>query len=352
MRAAVMRGPNKLVVDDVPDPVPGPGQILVRTIACGICGSDLHFLKYADEMVALRDEMGSMGDLVQLDLTKDIVMGHEFSAEVLELGPDTNASVAPGDTVVSIPVMVADLTKLDAIEPVGAYSNTYPGGYGELMLLSSMLALKVPNGLDARHAALTEPMAVGLHAVNRSGIKQGEAAVVLGAGPVGLAVISALARMGAEPIIAADFSSARRTLATKLGAHEVVDPRSEPAIDAWRRVDGVKSLVIFEAVGVPGMLHQAMRDAPRNGRVLVVGACMEKDTVRPLIGVGKELEIRFALGYDPFEFGATLRAIAEGEIDAAAMITGEVGIDGVPEAFQALADPDEHCKILVEPALG
>src|ERR671919_957057 len=98
MRAAVMRGANRLVVDELPDPVPGPGQLLVRTIACGICGSDLHFLKYADEMVALREEMGAMGDLVQLDLSKDIVMGHEFSAEVLELGPDTNAAVAPGDT--------------------------------------------------------------------------------------------------------------------------------------------------------------------------------------------------------------------------------------------------------------
>jgi threonine dehydrogenase-like Zn-dependent dehydrogenase len=85
--------------------------------------------------------------------------------------------------------------------------------------------------------------------------------------------------------------------------------------------------------------------------VLVVGACMEKDSVRPLIGVGKELEIRFALGYDPFEFAQTLRAIAEGEIDVAPMITGEVGIDGVPQAFADLADPEEHCKILVEPAL-
>ena len=352
MRAAVMRGPNNLVVDDVPDPVPGPGQILVRTIACGICGSDLHFLKYADEMVALGAEMGGpLNPMDRLDLGKDIVMGHEFSAEVLELGPDTSAAVAPGDVVVSMPVMVGDLTNLESIEPVGAYSNTYPGGYGELMLLSSMLALKVPNGLDARYAALTEPMAVGLHAVNRSGIKEGEAAVVLGAGPVGLAVISALARMGAEPIVAADFSPARRALASKLGAHEVVDPRDEPAIEAWRRVDGTKPLVIYEAVGVPGMLHQAMRDAPRGGRVLVVGACMEQDTVRPLIGVGKELEIRFALGYDPFEFGATLRAIAEGEIDAAPMITGKVGIDGVPQAFADLANPDEHCKILVEPAL-
>jgi threonine dehydrogenase-like Zn-dependent dehydrogenase len=240
----------------------------------------------------------------------------------------------------------------EGVEGIGAYSNTYPGGYGELMVLSAMLATPVPNGLDPRLASLTEPMAVGQHAVNRSGIKTGEAALVLGAGPVGLACISALARMGIEPIVAADFSAKRRELALVMGAHEAVDPREEPAIEAWRRVDGAKPVVIFEAVGVPGMIDQAMRDAPRQSRVLVVGACMEPDTVRPIIGVGKELTISFALGYDPFEFGSTLRTIAEGEVDVTPMITGHVGIDGVPQAFDDLAKPDEHCKILVEPALG
>jgi len=351
MRAAVMRGANNLVVDDVPEPKPGPGQLLVRTIACGICGSDLHFLKFAEEMVALGEELGPLS--AKLDLGQDIVMGHEFSAEVLELGTDTQAAVSVGDQVVSIPAMLTGSSDPNnMIEPIGAYSNTYGGAYAEYLLLSAPLALKIPDGCDPKHAALTEPMAVGLHAVNRSGIKAGEAAVVLGAGPVGLAVISALRRMGAEPIIAADFSPERRKLAITVGAHEAVDPREEPAIETWRRVDGVKALVIFEAVGVPGMLDQAMKDAPRAGRVLVVGACMENDTVRPLIGVGKELEIRFALGYDPFEFASTLNAIASGEIDVRPLITGEVGIAGVPQAFKDLGKPDEHCKILVEPALG
>jgi threonine dehydrogenase-like Zn-dependent dehydrogenase len=273
---------------------------------------------------------------------------------VLEVGPDTLTGVTKGDVVVSVPIMLPpnfDLTDLTGIEPIGAYSNRYNGGYAEYMLLSSILATKVPSGLDPKLAALTEPMAVGLHAVNKSGIKQGEAAVVLGAGPVGLACISALAQMGIEPIVAADFSAKRRDLAKTMGAHEVVDPRTEPAIDAWQRLDGVKPLVIYEAVGVPGMLDQAMRASPRNGRVMVVGACMEADTVRPLIGIGKELTIGFALGYDPFEFVSMLQTIAEGKVDVTPLITGHVGISGVPDAFDALASPDEHCKILVEPAL-
>jgi threonine dehydrogenase-like Zn-dependent dehydrogenase len=238
------------------------------------------------------------------------------------------------------------------IYPIG-YSNEYPGGYGELMALSDMLAIRVPNGLAADHAALTEPMAVGVHAVNKSRIQQGEAAVVLGCGPVGLAVIADLHRKGIEPIVAADFSAKRRDLAKVLGAHEAVDPRIEPAVDAWRRVDARhanRNLVIYEAVGVPGMIDAAIASAPRNARILVVGVCMQPDTIRPMLAIGREISLQFVLGYDPMEFADTLRAIAEGELTAAPMITGHVGIDEVPQAFADLADPEAHAKILVVPA--
>src|SRR6266849_11108949 len=118
MRAAVMRD-GTLVVDDIDDPRPGEGQVLVRTLACGICGSDLHFLKYADKMADMAVEVGAPG---RYDLSKDIVMGHEFSAEVLEVGPDTQAGVAPGDVVVSMPVMLPanfDMSDPSQVEGVG-----------------------------------------------------------------------------------------------------------------------------------------------------------------------------------------------------------------------------------------
>jgi threonine dehydrogenase-like Zn-dependent dehydrogenase len=267
---------------------------------------------------------------------------------VIELGENVGNSKV-GDLIVSMPITF-DETGIYAI----GYSNEYPGGYGELMALSDMLALRVPNGLAAEHAALTEPMAVGVHAVNKSRIVPGEAAVVLGCGPVGLAVISDLHRKGIEPIVAADFSSTRREMARVLGAHEVVDPREEPAVDAWRRVDSraaTRNLVIFEAVGVPGMIDAAMVAAPRNARILVVGVCMQPDTIRPMHAIGRELLIQFVLGYDPMEFSDTLRAIAEGELLASPMITGQVGIDGVPGAFTDLGDPEAHAKILVVPGV-
>jgi threonine dehydrogenase-like Zn-dependent dehydrogenase len=192
-------------------------------------------------------------------------------------------------------------------------------------------------------------MAVGLHAVNKSFITPREGALVLGCGPVGLAVIAALRLKGVETIVASDFSPARRALATTMGASEVVDPAAEPAFDAWARVGGGRTLVVFEAIGVPGIIDDAMRMAPPQSRMVVVGVCMQPDAITPFFGIAKELNIQFVLGYDPMEFAACLRSIAEGEIDVVPMITGEVGLDGVPGAFDELANPDRHCKILVVP---
>src|SRR5947209_17042796 len=281
-----------MVVDDVPEPTPGEGQVLVRTRACGICGSDLHTLQHADEMVRLSQEAAESApegvSMFVFDPARDMVMGHEFAAEVLELGPGA-AGVTVGQTIVSMPV-VADQRGIHAV----GYSNDYPGGYGERMVLSAGLLLQVPNGLDARRAALTEPMAVGVHAVNRSAIAPGSAALVVGAGPIGLAVIAALALKGIEPIVAADFSAHRRQLASTMGAHEVVDPRQEPAIDAWRRVDGRRPLVIFEAVGVPGVIDQAMRDAPPQTQIVVLGVGIEADHEQPITGMTTELTEKFS----------------------------------------------------------
>ncbi len=338
----------ELRVDEVPDPVPGPGQALVKVLACGICGSDLHMLRHGAEQMRLsaefaQDQPPDPLRMQTMDPGHDTVMGHEYCCEVIEPGPDC-ANLTTGDIVVSMPVAF-DSSGLHAV----GYSNRYPGGYGELMLVNDLVALKVPTGLDPLLAALTEPLAVGAHAVAKSRITAADSAVVLGCGPVGLAVIAELKLRGMGPVVAADFSPARRALAAVMGADEVVDPNVEPAIVAWRRIDGTRPLVVFEAVGVPGMIDQAMRIAPRNSRVLVVGVCMQPDQIHPMVGVTKELSIQFALGYEPHEFAGCLAAIADGRVDLAPWITGKVGIDDVPGAFAALSHPDEHAKILVVP---
>jgi threonine dehydrogenase-like Zn-dependent dehydrogenase len=262
---------------------------------------------------------------------------------VLDVGPQTTGP-ATGTLVTSVPIMVTATGLQDL-----AYTNLQPCGYSERMLLSAMLTLDVPNGLEPTHAALTEPMAVGLHAVNRSGLAAGDGAVVVGCGPVGLAVIAALKLLGVAPIVAADFSPARRALAATMGAHEVVDARAETPFSAWGRVGGGKQMAVFEAVGVPGMIDELLRVAPSQSRIVVVGVCMQPDSITPMFGIGKELNLQFVLGYTPEEFAASLHSIAEGAIDVAPMITAHVGIGDVPEAFEMLANPEQHCKILVVP---
>jgi threonine dehydrogenase-like Zn-dependent dehydrogenase len=198
-------------------------------------------------------------------------------------------------------------------------------------------------------AALTEPLAVGVHAVAKSRIARGDAAIVVGLGPVGLACVAELRVQGIGPIVGADFSPKRRQLAEQLGADVVVDPRETPAIDAWRAIDGSKPLVIFEAVGVPGMIEHAMRMAPKDARILVVGACMQEDRIHPMLGIGRELSIQFAFGYGPLEFDSSLRAIADGRVDLSPWLTGTVDVEGVPQAFVELGNPEAHAKILVVP---
>lgn len=347
MRAAVMQN-WQMRVDDLPDPTPGPGQVLTKVLACGICGSDLHMLQHGAE---LRERMKEInGDAPadpmapkSFEPEHPTVMGHEFCCEVVELGAGVQ-NLKVGDVVVSMPVAF-DASGLHAV----GYSNQYNGGYAELMVLNEMLGMKVPNGLPAHLAALTEPLAVGIHAVNKSRIAKGDAAIVIGAGPVGLACVAELRMQGIGPIVVADFSAKRRELAALLGADEVVDPRVETAVDAWKRIDGSKPLVIFDAVGVPGMIHETMRVAPRGARILIVGVCMQQDTIFPMLGIGKELSLQFVLGYEPHEFANSLTAIAEGKVDLSPWLTGSVPVDGVPQAFADLANPEAHAKILVVP---
>ncbi|MEZ0362910.1 zinc-binding dehydrogenase [Mycobacterium sp. pUA109] len=339
MRAAVLRDGRMVCRDDVEEPVPGPGQVLVGVRACGICGSDLHFAAHGAEVLTLTQQMAGMpaDPGAGVDLAGDVFMGHEFAAEVLEAGPDT-ATHPPGTLVTSLPILVS----ATGMEPI-VYSNTTIGGYAERMLLSAPLLLAIPNGLDPRHAALTEPMAVGLHAVNKSGVGRGDTALVLGCGPIGIAIIAALRNAGVENIVAADFSPKRRDLAATMGAHQVLDPAAGSPFDT------VRPAVVFEAVGVPGIIDDVLRRAPVGCQVVVAGVCMQPDTVHPFFAIAKQINLQFVLGYDPAEFGDSLRALADGDIDVTPLITGEVGLDQVGAAFDDLADPERHCKILVTP---
>ena len=210
-------------------------------------------------------------------------------------------------------------------------------------------------------------MAVGYHAVEKGRLTGGEVPIVIGCGPVGLAVIAALKLKGVGPIIATDFSPVRRAMAEQMGADVVLNPTDHSPYEKWEAVavpDGVdlsnpmaamlaesqiKPCVVFECVGVPGLLQQVLEGTPRHARVVVVGVCMEADQIEPIYGINKELNLQFVLGYSPDEFETTLHNIAEGRTHVDPLITGKIGVEEVPNAFEELASPERHVKILVEP---
>jgi threonine dehydrogenase-like Zn-dependent dehydrogenase len=247
--------------------------------------------------------------------------------------------------------------------------------------------LAVPNGLTPEIAALTEPMAIGRHAVARSQIARKDTAIVIGCGPVGLAVICMLKARGVHKVVASDLSAGRRALAAACGADIVVDPATEspyaggdadghltsvpagahllvdtveklrrfpvPWHHLWRAAEALgatpKRPVVFECVGIPGMIDDIITSAPLLTRVVVVGVCMVPDRIRPAMAINKEIDLRFAVGYTPLEFRDTLHMLADGKVNAARMITGTVGLAGVDGAFAALHDPESHAKILIDP---
>ena len=356
MRAVVRRGPA-LVLDTLPVPEPQAGQVLARTLACGICGSDLHAVHAMEQMVDLSARAGEPG---LIDPARDIVFGHEFCAEIVDHAPGTDRRLKPGTRVVSVPVAPTP----QGFETIG-YSNRFPGGFGETMVLTEALLLEVPNGLSDVAAAMTEPFAVGEHAVAESDAEPETVNLVVGCGPVGLAVIAALKARGLGPVIASDFSPARRRIAEAFGADVVIDPARENPHARWATL-GVpvsrtersvlamagrtgRRAIVFECVGVPGVIQGLVEGVPVGTQIVVVGVCMQTDAIEPFLCINKSIELKFVLGYSPEEFAATLHRIADGTIDVAPVVTAQVGLDGVADAFAALGNAEKHCKIVVKP---
>ena len=379
MRAVVCQE-ARLVVVELPDPEPGEGQLVLDVTRCGICGSDLHARHYADAQADVLAEAGYDGFARSHE---KVVFGHEFCGSIAEHGPGTSKKNRTGTLVVALPLVQMP----NGMQAIGL-SASAPGAYAERVLVEEALMIPVPNGLSPEIAVLTEPMAIGLHAVNRSEITRKDAAVVIGCGPVGLAIICLLKTKGVETIVASDYSSGRRALATACGATVVVDPTEGSPYEAlgnrgyntsisqsaaeglkamkalrklpvpWHIVFGAldklgatapKRPIVFECVGVPGVIDSILTAAPLRSRVVVAGVCVKPDSFRPVMAVNKEIDLRFVLGYDPLEFHDTLRMLANGRVDAAALVTGTVGLEGVAGAFETLAHPETHAKVLIDP---
>jgi threonine dehydrogenase-like Zn-dependent dehydrogenase len=351
-------------------------------LRCGICGSDLHARHGCDQWAELALQTG-YDRFMRSD--QPVVFGHEFSGRVAEHGPGCRKTVAEGAPVVALPL----LRGRHGVDMVGL-SASAPGAYAEQMLVEEALMMPVPNALNADVAALTEPMAVGWHAVRRGEVGKRTVAIVVGCGPVGLSVILLLKAKGVRTVVASDYSPGRRALAKACGADMVIDPALQSPLTAvenrgqlndissglelavgtreklerlpigwwhlWRLGEALgaapKAPVIFECVGVPGVIESIIGGAPLFSRIVVVGVVVGVDQITPAMANNKEIDLRFAFAYTPLEFRDTLHMLADGKVDPRPLITGTVGLHGVGAAFDALGDPEVHAKILIDPRSG
>jgi (R,R)-butanediol dehydrogenase/meso-butanediol dehydrogenase/diacetyl reductase len=333
MKAVVAREPGRFAVESVPDPTPEPGELVLRVSACGICGSDLH--------------MHRMGLI-----PPGTIMGHEFCGEVVESGHGHDA----GDRVCVVPsISCGECERCRS--GLGAYCSVQKaiglgaphGAFAEYVPVVPHGTVRLPDGVDSTLGALVEPLAVGLHAVNVGRIRRGETCLVIGAGPVGLAIALWVRHFGAGRVIVSEIEPARRALAEQMGATAVLDPRA-PALDPRLAELAPEGLdVVFEAVGAPDVIQEAIGRVRFRGRVVVAGLCFSADTFQPLLATFKEVSLLFVLSYEKDDFQYTVDMMEQERIDPRPIVTDQIGLDDVPGALEELAKPNPHCKVVVYP---
>lgn len=342
MRAAVFHAPGeKLAIEDRQRPIAEAGDLVLKVAYVGICGSDLH---------------ATEPSLFPLD--RGTVLGHEFSGEIVESG---DPAWKPGERAIGIPLRpCGDCRQLGACRDglgilcprnrIIGLSASAPGAYAEYVSLPAGQALRVPDGLGLREAALTEPLAVGAHAVLLAGPIVGARVLVIGAGPIGLAVAAFARFAGAREVAVSEIDPTRRQRAVHAGATVLLDPGSEEIASTFAAAVGGPPDVIFECVGAPGLLRTCMDLATIHGRIVVVGVNRHEDTILPRIGIRKELSIHFSLGYVPADFTLVLDLVTTGRIDPAAFVSAVIGLDELPDMFERLRRPNPHAKVLVDPS--
>lgn len=336
MKAAAFKKQNQMHVIDASRPQAGAGQVVLKVHNCGICGSDLHAVQFG------------------MGLMPDTIMGHEFAGEICEIGPGVSAYKL-GDRVTSLPYISCGECEpcargdgMHCARIIGLGLGQLPGAYAEYVLCGERSLLRLPDNVSSREGALVEPLSVGLHGVNRAALKPGAGCVVMGAGPIGLSTLLWCKAKGAGAVVVSELAPGRAELAMKLGADEVVNPTKHSPAERVQALTGRPPEVVFECIGVKSTLDSAITMVGTQGRVVVVGVCVEPDTISPLACVMKEVGIEFVLGYTKPEFQETIDALASGKINAKPMITDVVTVDDVPAMFDALRQPGTRAKVMVE----
>ncbi len=333
MKAAVFKELGlPLSVENVADPTPDAGQVVLKVGRCGICGSDLHVTEEPDFLAP-----------------SGKVLGHEFAGEIVAVGAGVER-IRTGDKIAVLPLSgCGHCISCLSGEPAWCdHRQVDGGGYAEYALTYERQCVVLPSTLSMEDGALVEPLAVGLHGVAISEMKPGQKILVIGAGPIGLAAIFWAKRMGAGKIAATASSMRRAELAKQMGAEIFVAPSADPVAEAVEALGGPPDIV-FECVGKPGLIQQAVATVRRRGTVVVLGLCFKPDTLIPVIAVGKEVRIQCSGFYSLQEFQHAATPLDAGDVAPRSMITDTVSLEDMPPIFEALRERTTQCKVMVKP---
>ncbi|BBC72084.1 Zn-dependent alcohol dehydrogenase [Altererythrobacter sp. B11] len=333
MKAATFQALHQpLALEDLPDPTPSRGDVVVQVGRCGICGSDLHMTE--DAAYGCRH-----GD----------ILGHEFAGEVVAAGADVEG-LKTGDLVSVIPLKscgTCEHCRKGEVQWCAGF-GLQGGGYAEYALTRPNQCVKLPQGLSLADGAIIEPLAVALHGVNLSGLQSGDRVLVLGAGPIGLAVAFWARRFGAGRVAVQDIADHQQQRALDMGANVfVVDP-ADPVGSAEAALGG-KADIVFECVGVPGLVAQAVEQLRPRGTILLLGLCTRPDTFNSFAMLSKEVRLVTSAFFTVAEYRAALDALAAGAIEPRLLVSDTIALDDVPAVFESLKQRSGQCKVLIAP---
>ncbi|HEY2269686.1 MAG TPA: alcohol dehydrogenase catalytic domain-containing protein [Streptosporangiaceae bacterium] len=334
MRRVVVH-PGRIAVEAADVPSPGPGEALVRTLAAGVCGSDLHAAHGRHPFVALPYRPG-----------------HEVVG-IVESVDASVSSFAPGQRVIVEPDLPCWRCKMctsgreNLCENLQFFGCGYPqGGMADYFTLAANRLHSVPESLDDHTAALIEPLSTPVHAVRLAGDVAGRSVAVLGAGTIGLFTLAVLRAHGAGRVIVTDPNQAKRDRALALGADAAVDARGLDVASQVRGLLGGSADIVFDCVAIQSSLDQAIAMADKGGTVVVVGVPAAAVTVPLPIIQDHQIRIQGSATYLPEDYIESAALLQAGTIRKADFVTATRPLEAVAEAFE-LASSGQHVKVLV-----
>lgn len=333
MKAAIYPGKGQpIVIEELPNPQPGPDDVIIKVHRCGVCGTDLSFTK------------GGMWDF-----GTNVQFGHEYAGEIIEVGKNVE-SFKVGERIAVLPSVACGECQACRSHGNNVLCNASPGsamvGFAEFAKVPTSVATRLPSTLSMADGALIEPLAISLYGVKLAQIQPGDRVLVLGGGTVALYAIYWARRLGAGKIVVMSRSARRKDLALEMGADAFIT-YGEGEIGEVQQALGGAAQFVFECVGAEGMLSKALMHVAQFGKIVSLGFCTAPDPIMPAMASYKCASMQFAVGYSMKEFLYIADQMDKGHCDPKAIITNDIPLVDLPAMIDVLRGPNNETKVHV-----